>query len=183
MERPRALGLVAGALLVSGAVVNAGQEPALESPALRRVAMLIARANLRGASAADRGTAAVRVIGIAWHADDTPVAYPVLRIRSLEDGQVEATTTGTVLGEFRFDTLDGGSYLIELLDTDGRVLAVGQMLVVLPGETVGTFIRLSDSAVSNAPLFGGGSAPIVVQTASDARVAALGGGYAASNER
>ena len=175
--------MVAGALLVSGAVVNAGQEPARESPALRRAAVLVARANLRGVFAAGLGTAAVRVIGVAWKADDTPLEYPVLRIRSLQDGQVAARTTGTMLGEFRFDRLDGGSYLIELLDTDDRVLAVGHPLVVLPGETVGTFIRLSDSAVSNAPLFGGGSAPVVVQTASDARVAALGGGYAASNER
>ena len=145
MKRRRVLGLVAGTLLVSGTVVNAGQEPALESTLARRAAVLAARTNLGGASAPVLGTAAVRVIGFAWKADDTPVAYPVLRIRDLQDGQVAARTTGTALGEFRFDSLHGGTYLIELLDTESRILAVGQPLVVLPGETVATFIRLSDA--------------------------------------
>ena len=40
MKRHRVLGLVAGTLLVSGAVVNAGQEPALESTLVRRAAVL-----------------------------------------------------------------------------------------------------------------------------------------------
>ena len=183
MERRRVLGLVAGALLMSGAVVSAEQEPALESQVLRRTALLVERASLDGAFAADLGTAAVRVVGVAWRADDTPLEYPTLRIRSLQDGQVAARTTGSVVGEFRFDRLDGGSYLIELLDTDDRVLAVGQPLAVLPGDTVATFIKLSDSAVPDgAPLFGG-SAPALVRTAADAGVAARGGGYAASNER
>ena len=138
--------------------------------------------------------AAVRVIGFAWNADDTPVAYPVLRIRDLQDGQVAARTTGTALGEFRFESLHGGTYLIELLDTESRILAVGQPLVLLPGETVATFIRLSDAAVTDAfirlldagvtddsQVFDG-SAPALVQTADDAQVPAIGGGRAASNE-
>ena len=123
----------------------------------------------------------MRVIGFAWKGDDTPVEYPVLRIRDLQDGQVAARTTGTALGQFRFDNLHGGTYLIELLDTESRVLAVGQPLVVLPGETVTTFIRLSDAAVTDDSLFGR-SAPDVVQTAADAPVRPVGGGRAASNE-
>ncbi len=74
------------------------------------------------------------------------MSYPLLQIRNLEDGQVVGRTTGTESGEFSFDGLAGGVYLIELLDTESRVLAVGQPLVVLPGETVATFIRLPDTA-------------------------------------
>ena len=181
MKRRRVLGLVAGTLLVSGAVLNAGQEPALESTLARRAAALAALTNLGGASASVLGAAAVRVVGFAWKGDDTPVEYPVLRIRDLQEGQVVARTTGTALGQFRFDSLNGGTYLIELLDTESRILAVGQPLVVLPGETVATFIRLSDAAVTDDSLFGG-SAPAVVQTAADARVRPVGGGRAASNE-
>ena len=77
--------------------------------------------------------------------------------------------------------MPGGTYLIELLDTESRILAVGQPLVVVPGETVATFIRLSDAAVTDGSLFGG-SAPQLISTATDADVTAIGGGYAASIE-
>ena len=107
----------------------------------------------------------------------------MLRIRNLQDGLVAARTTGSELGEFRFDRLSGGSYLLELVDAIGGLLAVGQPLVLLPGETVGTFIRLSDSAVRNEAQLFGGSAPALVQTAAAAAVTAIGGGFPASNER
>ena len=140
MERRRILGLVAGALLVSGGVVAVGQEPALESTLSRRATALAERAALDAGSVP---VPTVQVVGFVWREDDTPVEHPLLRIRNLQDGQVAARTTGSALGEFRFDSLDGRSYLIELLDHDDRILAVGQPLFVLPGETVGTFIRLS----------------------------------------
>ena len=180
MERRRILGLGAGALLMTGVVVNAGQEPVLESRPARRAALLAARANLGGGFVPMLASTAARVVGVVWHADDTPVVYPMLRIRNLQNGEVAARTTGTALGEFRFDTLSGGSYLIELLDSDRDILAVGQPLVVLPGETVGTFIR-EDSVVQVRQL--GGSAPTLLQTAAAADVTAVGGGFAASRER
>jgi hypothetical protein len=182
MKRRRVLGLVAGTLLVSGTVVNAGQEPALESTLARRAAVLAARTNLGGASAPVLGTAAVRVVGVAWKSDDTPVEYPVLRIRNLQSGRVVARTRGTALGEFRFDRLEGGLYLIELLDDNDRVLAVGQPLAILPGEAVGTFLRLRADGSFDVGLFDG-SAPTVVETAANAEVPAIGvRGRAASNE-
>ena len=204
MERHRILGLVAGALLVSGGVMVVGQEPALESALARRATALAGRAALDAGSVPVLGTPSVRVVGCVWKGDDTPVEHPVLRIRNLQDGQVAARTTGSALGEFRFDRLDGGSYLIELLDHVDRILAVGQPLFVLPGETVGTFIRLSTgggpldgrfavlstggrpvdgrSDITSRGLFSA-SAPGVVQTASEAQVPTIGGGNAASNER
>ncbi len=106
----------------------------------------------------------------------------MLRMRNLQDGGIEASTTGTAFGEFRFDTLSGGSYLIELLDSDLDILAVGQTLTVLSGETVGTFIRLGDVVVPNEVRQPGRSVPALVQTAA-ADVTVIGGGFAASRER
>jgi hypothetical protein len=183
MERRRILGLGAVALLITGVVVNAGQEPVLESTLARRAALLAARANLGGGSVPLLASTAVRVVGFAWHADDTPIVYPILRIRNLQDGGIEARTTGPASREFRFDTLSGGSYLIELLDSDRDILAVGQPLTVLSGETVGTFIRLGEVVVPNEVRQPGQSVPTVVQTAAAADVTAIGGGFAASRER
>ena len=189
------------ALLVSGTVVVIGQEQVLESTLARRATALAARATLGAGSVPVHGTPSVRIVGFVWMLDDTPVDSPRLRIRTLQDGQVAARTTGSALGEFRFDRLAGGSYLIELLDPDDRVLAVGHPLFVLPGETVGTFIRMSAQGgagngrfdVTGSGLSGGSapaadvqfglSAPTVVRTASDAGISAIRGGNAASNER
>ena len=183
MERCRILGLIAGALLLSGVGVT-GQEPLSESMLAQRAMVLAAEA------VPVLGTSGVLVVGVVWNEDGTPVAHPVLQIRDLQDGRVVARTIGSGLGEFRFDRLDGGSYLIELIDHDDGVLAVGQPLFLLAGETVGTYIRLSTQggpvdarlAAAGSELFAG-SAPDVVQTAAHARVTTLGGGSAASNER
>lgn len=212
MKRRRVLGLVAGTLLVSGAIANAGQEPAPGSALARRVARLAARANLGGASAPAFDAAAVRVIGVAWQDDGTAVPYPQLQIRNLENGQVVARTTGTESGEFSFDGLAEGVYVIELLDEDGRVVDVGQPMVLASGQTFGMF--LSSPAVARSFAGGGGAgggftpgvdetaadqpttitalssggglfsgaAPRLVETAVGARVPAVGGGRAASNE-
>ena len=191
MKRRRVLGLAAGALLVFGAVANAGQEPVLESIQARRATALAARANLGRPSVSVVGVATVQVVGFAWNADHTPVEYPLLWIRDLQDGLVVASATGTELGEFRFNGLSGGSYLIELVDASDRVLAVGQPLSLLAGETVNTFIVLVDGLVDRFALAGGTgvqrfdeSAPAVVQAATGAQVSPIGGGNnAASNER
>ena len=101
MKKRRILGLGAGVLLMTGVAVNAGQEPVLESTLARRAALLAARANLGGGSVPMLASTAVRVVGFVWHADDTPVVNPMLRMRNLQNGEVAARTTGTALGEFR----------------------------------------------------------------------------------
>ena len=147
-KKTRVLGMVAGTLLVSVVAVNAGQEPELESTLVRRAAVLAARTNFGGNFSPVLSSAGVQVLGFAWNEDDTPVEYPVLRIRDLQKGQEAGRTIGTATGRFSFDSLNGGVYLIELLDNRDHILAVGQPLVVIPGETVATFIRLSDTAVT-----------------------------------
>jgi hypothetical protein len=169
MDTRKIMGWVVGAALVSGTVAVAGQAPTAELTLSRRVAMLAARVRLGGGASPRVGEPTVRVVGFAWREDDTPLEHPQLRIRDLKDGQVSARTTGTALGEFRFEGLAGGLFLIELVDADDHVLAVGQPLAVLAGETVGT---LFDS-----------NAESITETANEAEVTALGGARAASNER
>ena len=130
------------------------------------------------------------MVGFVWTDADTPVAYPRLAIRELTDGRVAARTTGTDLGEFRFDGLASGSYVIELLDDADRVQAVGQPLTVVAGDTVGTFLMVSGLTVGLAPTAARtiepdfrGAASDVFQSADAANVPGAGGGNAASSER
>lgn len=82
------------------------------------------------------------VSGTAWYRDDTPVAYALLRLRNVHTGQVVMNGQADAAGRFRFTPVQPGSYLVELVDDNGRIRGVGQMFSIGPGETVATFIRL-----------------------------------------
>ncbi len=89
-----------------------------------------------------RAVRSMSILGAAWNADNSPIAEARLRLRNATTGRVEATTTADTEGHFTFSNVDGGTYVVELLNESGRVLAVGQAFVVAPGETVATFVRL-----------------------------------------
>ena len=94
---------------------------------------------------------ATSILGGAWNADNTPIPEARLRLRNVITGRVEATTIGDAGGQFRFSNIEGGTYVVELVNDRGRVLTVGHPFVVAPGETVATFVRLG----SHVPWFAG----------------------------
>ena len=91
------------------------------------------------------------VQGTAWNADNTPVKNAHLRLRNVTTGRIETTAIGDDLGRFTFSNIDGGTYLVELVSESGRILAVGQVFAIAPGETVATFVRLG----TKVPWFAG----------------------------
>jgi len=46
------------------------------------------------------------------------------------------------VGQFSFAHIEGGTYVVELLGENGKVVTVGQAFVIGQGETVATFVRL-----------------------------------------
>jgi Carboxypeptidase regulatory-like domain len=90
----------------------------------------------------DAGT----VTGTVVHHDDTPVPNARLRLRDVTTGQIVQTTEGNDAGRFTFLRVPPGSYVVELVDRRGGVLAVGQMFGLGPLETVTTLIRLAASS-------------------------------------
>jgi hypothetical protein len=95
------------------------------------------------------GRSAVRVlragsvVGTAWMHDNTPIANGLLRLRNVVTGGLVAGAQTDAMGRFEFANVLPGSYLVELVDEDGSIRAVGQMFSVAPGETIATFIRLT----------------------------------------
>jgi len=65
-----------------------------------------------------------------------------LRLRNGITGRIEATTVANAAGQFSFANVKGGTYIVELVNESGKVLAVGHAFVVTPGETAATFVRL-----------------------------------------
>jgi hypothetical protein len=123
------------------------------------------------------GTAAVprsaSVHGVVWNADNTPLPNSKVRLRNLQTGRVDAAATANEEGRFTFDNLEGGSYVIELVGDDGKVIALGQSFRIEPGETVATFVRLGARQPRLAGFFSNAAAA-VISAASSAGVTAIG---------
>jgi hypothetical protein len=115
---------------------------------------------------ASQTTTATSVFGYIWNAKNEPIAYAHVRLRNVTSGKVEATTTAAANGEFAFHNVAGGTYAIEYVDETGKILAVGHVFSVAPGETVATFIRLGTRVPWFAALFGNAGAAVVAAAAS-----------------
>jgi hypothetical protein len=106
-----------------------GAQPATDPPG-----------RLPGPGAVERLTATV--VGYLWSADSTPIPSATLRLRDVSSGHVALTTYSNENGEFSFDDIDGGAYVVEYVDARSHVLAVGSPFSVSAGETVSTLVRV-----------------------------------------
>ena len=88
-------------------------------------------------------TRAISVMGFAWSATNDPLPNVDVQLRNLLTGTVEARSRTSDAGEFLFTDLEGGTYVVELINDSGRVVALGAPFTVAPGETVATFVRLA----------------------------------------
>lgn len=112
------------------------------------------------------------VVGVAWKVDNTPIPSARLRLRNLVSGKVEANTVSDLTGQFAFAGIEGGTYAVELLGENGKVMTVGHAFVIAPGETVATFIRLG----TKVPWFSGffqNAASAVASTAASQGITAI----------
>lgn len=112
------------------------------------------------------------VLGAAWKVDNTPIPGAWLQLRNLVSGKVETTTIADQAGQFTFTRLEAGTYVVELLGENGKVLTVGHAFVIAPGETVATFVRLG----TKVPWFTGffsNAASAVASTAASQGITAI----------
>ena len=80
--------------------------------------------------------------GVAWRADNTPIALAKVRLRNVVTGRLQNGVLADAEGRFVFREIRPGAYLVELADDEGHVLAVSHTFSVAAGETVATFVRL-----------------------------------------
>jgi hypothetical protein len=117
--------------------------------------------------------ASATVRGMVWNADNAPVPDGKIRLRNVHTGRVEAATVTTERGQFTFEKIQSGSYLTEVVDERGKVIAVGQSFRLETGETVATFVRLPARQSWLAGAFSN-TAAAVIAAASSAGVTAIG---------
>src|SRR5262245_5886418 len=132
-------------------------------------------APLIGYAAAARPGEAAIVRGVAWNSDNSPIPKAKVRLRNTHSGRVDANTQTGEDGQFAFTLAEGGSYVVELVGDDNKVMAVGQSFRVEAGETVATFVRLPPQRSQFAGFFSN-AAVAAIAAAAAVGVTAMGPG-------
>lgn len=152
------------------------------SSALATLLALLALADVAASVTAARapvpGVAAASIVGSVWRDGRTAVPAARVRLRNYSTGRLVDATVANDLGRFAFRDLEGGRYVLEVVNESGKVLAIGQPLAVAPGETVATFVDLRTGERWFAGFFQNAAAAIV-STASSVGVTAIAAGDAA----
>jgi len=125
----------AGLVAVQMAAQGAGQQISPRAAALARLGERVRVIAM--------DTRATSVMGFAWSASNDPLPDVEVQLRNLLSGTVEARTRTSNAGEFLFGDIEGGTYVVELVNESGKVVALGAPFTVAPGETVATFVRLA----------------------------------------
>ena len=106
------------------------------------------------------------VVGYAWRADNSPYPQAHLRLRDVRTGRAIASTVADDRGQFTFDHVPPGAYMVELVDKTDRVLALGQLFGVSRDETVATFVRLATQSPWASNFFTNAAASAIAAAAS-----------------
>ncbi len=132
---------------------------------------------VRGAGTA-AGTASGRstsIVGYLWTANNSAIPDATVQLRNTLTGRIELVAQTNAAGEFAFNNVAGGSYVIEYASEQAgsALAALGHPFTVAPGQTVATFVRMSNALPILIPDVAGNIAASVVQAATSAGVTAV----------
>ncbi len=122
------------------------------------------------------------IVGFVRDGSDGPIPAARLRLRDVTGGRIVMTTRADQEGRFRFTGVQAGSYLVELVDDSGKILAVGDTLPLAPGEIVNTLIRLGARSPWHTGFFVN-AAMAAVSAAAGLGVTAIGNGFQPASGR
>jgi hypothetical protein len=97
-----------------------------------------------------------------------PLPGTIVRLRDARFGRVIETQRTDKSGTFAFKVVDPGTYIVELLGQDQKVLAASQILNVNAGEAVSAIVRLPVHMTPFAGLLNSSIAPAAAMMATQA---------------
>ena len=106
---------------------------------------------LMGSPTGVEGEALIK--GMAVDADARPISDAPVRLRNLDTKEIEQKSTTNAVGEFTFTVKPGIPYVVEIAGKNGRILAVGDVIIAQPGEVVSALLSIAAKVSGGAGLF------------------------------
>lgn len=98
------------------------------------------------------GKSTQQIMGYLWTSQNGAITEATVQIRDTVTGAITDVMKTGANGEFIFQNVTPGEYVIEYIsDSAKKVLTIGNPFTVSPGETVATFVRLSNGATMLLP--------------------------------
>ena len=118
------------------------------------------------------------ITGAAQASGGAPYVNHTARLRSVQTGNVVASTTTNAVGSFEFSSVAPGGYVVEIADATGRVVGISGVTTVFAGGTVVATITAA------RPIVGGADAatPLLALLIAAGAAGAVGVWYAAKGD-
>jgi hypothetical protein len=162
------LSTVCALALASAAPVTAGQ--------VAVTAGATARAQAFGVSESLAGEQA-RITGRVTSRGGTPVANATVRARSLVTGQIAGSSSTDSAGQFAI-IVHSGSYILEVVDTAGQIIATSPFIAAAAGNVAATTLTVTAGALSSFPPAAGLASTLTTSMARNVAYAAAAAGVA-----
>jgi hypothetical protein len=127
--------------------------------------LVFATTPLTSAAAKSTGT----ITGIAKNTAGQPLGGHSVRVRSVRTGDVVATATTSAGGSFLVPSLDPGSYVVEIVDTAGRIVGTSAIATVVEGGIASLMVT-----AASTELVGGASTALIVVLVAASAAAVIG---------
>ena len=119
------------------------------------LASLLVFASTPRTSAAAKSTGTIT--GVARSTAGQPLGGHSVRVRSVRTGDVVATATTSANGSFVVANLDPGSYVVEIVDTAGRIAGTSAIAAVVEGSIASVMVT-----AASTELVGGVATALIV---------------------
>lgn len=120
-----------------------------------------ARSAVKAGSVHAAGAARSLINGTAVDSNRQPLKNVRLRLRNLDVNSIEQTTMSNERGEFSFAVKAEVTYVVELTDQSGKVVAVGDVVRTNVGEVAGAIVALPSRLPALAGMFGDTASSVI----------------------
>lgn len=121
-----------------------------------------------------------QVAGTARTEVGTPIANATVRLRNTGTNQVAGTATTAANGEYAFKNVPAGNYVIELVDSNGAVIATSAPVSLAASESVtGVALNATVGKAGVGAVSGAGGGAFFTSTAGILLLVGAGGGLVA----
>lgn len=103
---------------------------------MKRAVFVMVAVVLALALGADAGQGTGRISGTARDAQNRVLANTTVQLRHVDTGQLAATTRTAGDGRFEFTGLNPGNYVVEIVDTGGKIVGLSPSTALAAGGVV-----------------------------------------------